>query len=353
MASVLVARRGQVGRITLNRPEALNALTLEMVRTIGSALTAWKDDPAVRIVIIDSASEKAFCAGGDIRAISASGKAGDGLAQRFWQEEYRLNAQIACYGKPTVAIMDGITMGGGVGIGVHASHRIVTDTTVMAMPEVSIGFFPDVGGTWLLSRTPGAFGTFAALTAHRLSGADAIASKLADAYLPRHSLSSFVEACHIFDFSGNASSGMSTLLFRFARGADAGYLESNKAWIDPAFGEDSVEAILDGLAKNAGKEAQQVLVDMSRHSPTSLNLTLRALREARGDRALEDSRKREFRIACRCIENSDFYEGIRAAVIDKDRSPKWKPPTLSDVTESFVEQFFAPLGSNELRFDSD
>jgi enoyl-CoA hydratase len=353
LALVLIAQNGQVGHITLNRPEALNALTLEMVRDIAGALSDWREDPAIQIIIVDSANKKAFCAGGDIRAISASGKARDGQAQTFWREEYQLNSQIAHFGKPIVTLMDGITMGGGVGIGAHASHRVVTDATVMAMPEVSIGFVPDVGSTWLLSRAPGAFGMFAALTARRLSAADAIACDLADAYIPGRILPSFIQALNAFDFSAGSTAGASTLLYRFASPTQPGFFQAHREWIDRAFGKESIEEIVSELTNCDGSEPKQAVVEMLKHSPKSLKLARRALDEAKGDRTLEDSLRREFRVACRSLENPDFHEGIRAAVIDKDQSPKWTPPELSGVDSTSLEQFFAPLGADELRLDSD
>ncbi len=340
----IVRREGHLGRITLNRPDAMNALTLGMVRDLWAALTAWENDPAVAAVAVDGAGHRGLCAGGDIRALYDAVKAGDteGPAT-FWREEYRLNALIARYSKPYIAFMDGVVMGGGVGVSAHGSHRIVTEKTMIAMPETSIGFFPDVGGTYLLAKAPGELGTHVALTSGRLSGADAIACGLADFYMEAARWPELVAA-----LGASQGSDPKSVLAQFTSPAPASELARARAWIDRCYAHDSVEAIIAALQAAPEPEAQKAANAIARNSPTALKVTLRALRADRAEARLEPCLDEEYRMALRLAFAPDFAEGVRAAVVDKDRKPKWQPAALAAVSPADIDHVFASLGDNEL-----
>jgi enoyl-CoA hydratase len=335
---VLARRDGALGRITLNRPKAINALTLEMVRAIETALDGFLADEAVRVVLLDGAGERGFCAGGDIVGLRDSAL-GDGSAARaFWAEEYHLNARIARCAKPVVAVMDGIVMGGGIGLAGHAAHRLATERLVSAMPEVGIGFAPDVGGTWLLSRPAGELGTHLALTGERLGARDAIAAGLADHVVA----SSAIEAL-IGDLA--AGTAPEVAIDRAAAvpvEVPDGRPPEDLAWIDAAYAHDDVEAILADLDARPEEAAAKAATALRRGSPTSLKVTLRALRDARGLPDLESALEREYRISTAFLDHPDFVEGIRAQVVDKDRSPSWTPPRIEDVGPADVARFLAP-----------
>lgn len=327
-----------IGRITLNRPKALNALTLEMTRSITRLLAEWSADDAIDLVLLRGAGDRAFCAGGDIREIYNAMLAGDPWPIEFWREEYALNRQIAEYGKPIVAVMHGIVMGGGIGLSAHASHRIVTETTSIAMPETSIGFLPDVGGSYLLSRAPGETGTHLALTAGRVAAADAITLGLADIHLPTERLADLPQAlrgCH-------SAQHVRTKLEQLASPPKPGRLPEARAWIDAAYAADRVEEICVHLAERPEPEAQEALALIRANSPTSLKLALRALRKGRALHDLASCLAMEHNIVSHLTQSADFREGIRAAVIDKDRQPKWSPARLEDVSEAAVEDYFLP-----------
>jgi enoyl-CoA hydratase len=339
---VLVSRRGALGHIRLNRPRALNSLTLEMVRTISGALDALERDAGVAVVLLDGAGERGLCAGGDIRAIYESGRRRDGHAERFLREEYALNARIASYPKPYVAIMDGITMGGGVGVSAHGSHRVVTERTRFAMPEAAIGFFPDVGATWLLSRAPGEIGTYLALTGQAVGPDDAIYARLGDRLVPSADLPTLHDA-----LAGLAqpatSEDVSRTLEALARPPETSSLERNRAAIDRLMSFDDVPSIWRALEREDSEFAAQTLHSMAAASPTSLKLTLALLRLGRASGSLEECLVREYRAAWRALRGHDFYEGIRAAVIDKDRRPRWSPARFDDVSEALVGEHLAPV----------
>jgi enoyl-CoA hydratase len=329
--AVLVTVDGQAGRITLNRPDTLNALTLEMVRLIDDALDRLERADFIATVIIDGAGERALCAGGDIRSIYEAALAGDPSPRTFWEEEYRLNARIARFSKPIVVVMDGIVMGGGVGISAHASHRVVTERSVVAMPEVGIGFAPDVGGTWLLSHAPGEFGTHVALTTERLGPADAMACGLADSFVTVEELT----ALYLELGSVEAGRAIATT----ASDPPAGRLEGRCRWIEQCYRADSAEEVVAQLRAN-GEEASVAADEIVSKSPTSIKVALRALRQARGLPSLERCLEMEYRISTTFLDTPDFIEGVRAAVIDKDRSPHWSPARLEDVGD--IDRFFAP-----------
>ncbi len=349
--AVLVRREGALGRITLNRPKAINALTTGMVVAVDAALRAWAVDDRVAAVLVDGAGGRGLCAGGDIRFFRDCALRGDPAPKAFWAAEYRLNALISTYPKPYVALMDGLVMGGGIGISAHGATRIVTERSVLSMPEVGIGFVPDVGGTHLLARMPGEIGTHLALTGGRIGAADAIACGLADHQLPGAALPAFVAALRAAAAAGLGAGGADTLARRYATPAAAGgppALAADRAWIDPCYRYDSVEEILAALAASPVPAARAAGLEIATKSPTALKVTLRALRAARTLPGLGACLDQEYRISCVLLGTHDLVEGVRAAVVDKDRSPRWSPDRLADVTAGDVERFFAPLGADEL-----
>ncbi len=341
-AETLVERQGALGRIRLNRPKALNSLTLGMVRDIEAALDDFERDPDIVAVLITGEGERGLCAGGDIRAIYDGGKAGSDEPAIFWREEYRLNARISRYPKPYVAIMDGIVMGGGVGISVYGSHRIVTERTRFAMPETGIGFFPDVGASWFLTRQDIEVGTYVALTGEPLTAADAILVGLADSLVSLDRLPALIEALSCLQ-SGKSGEGVSSVIKAHSTKPESSKLEQNRKAIDRLFAFDTVEEILEALKGDSGVFAQQCLAVLSTKSPLSLNVTLRLLRLGRQSPSLEACLEREFAATVAVLASHDFYEGVRAAVIDKDRNPQWRPAALVDVTEADVAAYFQPV----------
>ncbi|WP_284985199.1 enoyl-CoA hydratase/isomerase family protein [Arthrobacter sp. fls2-241-R2A-172] len=335
---VLFERRGHLGIVTLNRPKAVNALNAGMVKAMLQQLTDWADDDAVATVLVRGAGDRGLCAGGDIVAIYKDMLHGGTETAAFWADEYRLNALISQYPKPYVAFMDGLVLGGGVGISAHGSVRVVTERTRTGMPETTIGFVPDVGGTLLLSRSPGETGTHAALTGAHLSGADALFLGLADHFVPSDSLPALAEALE--------SSTAAAAVDRFAQAAPDSPLAAQQGWIDAAYAQDDAGEIVRSL-RSAGAEAAAAADTIEAKSPTSVKVTLESLRRVRG-LSLEEALDQEYRVGLRCLAGPDFREGIRAQVVDKDRNPQWKPPTLAEVQRSDVESYFAPLGEREL-----
>ncbi len=345
---IVVRKLGALRRITLNRPQALNAITLDMAVTMTAFMREWADDAAVGAVLIDGAGERAFCAGGDIRALYDAAKAGGSLAAQFWATEYKLNVLIARYPKPVIAIMDGLVMGGGVGLSAHAAHRVVTERSEVAMPEVGIGFFPDVGASFPLARAPGCVGAYLALTGNRAGAADAIYCGLADIHVPAAKLvaiPTIVADCRTGDDARARLGGLST-------SPAPGNLPTARPWIDCCYSADRVEDMFDRLQGSGEEPARAALETMHKASPTSLKITLRNLREAASFQRVEQSFRQDYRIALACIAGHDFIEGIRAAIVDKDRKPAWQPARLEDVTPDVVEAHFRPLGALELKFDN-
>lgn len=340
---VLFAREGTVGHITLNRPKVLNALTLGMVRLIHPQLAAWARDPAVKLVVIEGAGDRAFCAGGDIRALHDWGRAGDANVIRLYYEEYRLNTYIKHYPKPYVALMDGIDMGGGVGLSVHGSTRVATERLVFAMPETGIGLFPDVGGTYFLPRCPGEIGMFLALTGERLKAADAIYAGIADVFVPSERLGALKARIA-------AGEAIEAVLAELAGDAGAAPLAERRASIDRHFSEDSVAGIIASLEADGGEWARKVLTTLASKSPTSLLVTYRQIREG-AKLSFEDCMKLEYRLTNRFMRGHDFYEGVRAIIVDKDQKPAWRPAALADVAPAEIDRYFSSLGADELRFD--
>ncbi|MEU2335348.1 enoyl-CoA hydratase/isomerase family protein [Streptomyces sp. NPDC006654] len=340
-APVLLHVEGRAAHITLNRPKAINALSHPMVERIAEALTDWEHDPAVETVVITGAGERGLCAGGDIRAVHDDARDGDGTAAAaFWRDEYHLNARIARYPKPYVAVMDGIVMGGGVGISAHGRVRIATERSRIAMPETGIGFVPDVGGTYLLSRAPGELGTHLALTGAGIGAADAVLCGLADHHLPSGALQAFV--------ADLAELPVPEAVARHERPAAEGELAGHRTWIDACYAADTVEEIVRRLLAHGDAAAKETAHILFGRSPTALKVTLRALRGARQLDTLEQVLDQEYRVSCATLTTPDLVEGIRAQVVDKDRAPRWSPATLDEVTEADVDRFFTPLGAREL-----
>ena len=334
-------RCGAIGHITLNRPQALNALTLNMVRAISRALDDWEHDPTVKAVVVEGAGDRAFCAGGDIRLLWEQGTAGDHKAQLdFWREEYVLNVRIKRYPKPYVAVIDGIVMGGGVGVSVHGSHRIAGDGFAFAMPEVGIGFFPDVGATWFLPRLAGKTGIYLALTGARAKAGDAVALGLAEAHVSRAKIPELIAALE-------AGEDVAAALAHFKSPAEAGPIVQNRAAIDAAFSAESVSAILARLADDGSDFSREAAKTIGQKAPLSLAVALRQMQVGAGI-SFEEAMRTEFRIVSRICRGTNFYEGVRATIIDKDQKPAWKPARVEDVTTPEVDAIFAPLGADEL-----
>lgn len=332
---VLTEVDGSVGLITLNRPKAINSLNQQMVDDLTAILTGWADDDAVRAVVLSGAGERGLCAGGDVVSIYHSARKDGVEARRFWRDEYLLNARIAEFPKPYVAVMDGIVMGGGVGVSAHANTRVVTDTSKIAMPEVGIGFIPDVGGVYLLSRAPGGLGLHAALTGAPFSGADAIAMGFADHYLPHGDVEAFRRAI--------VSDGVENALAKYAVEPPPSELAAQRDWIDDCFARDTVEDIVAALRGHDAGPANDAANLIATRSPIALSVTLEAVRRAAKLQTLKDVLVQDYRVSSASLRSHDLVEGIRAQLIDKDRNPTWSPAQLAAVTAADVEAYFAPV----------
>lgn len=346
---VIACREGAAGVVRLNRPKAINALTLGMTREIVAALDEFEPDPGASLILLEGAGDRGLCAGGDIRGLHDSAKAGGDLGPVFWREEYILNARIAEFPKPYVAYMDGLVMGGGVGLSAHSAHRVVTDKTKMAMPEVSLGFFPDVGGTWLLSRAPGEVGTYYALTGLTMSGADAVYVGAADILISSSDWPAVRDALTNAPLKATAADVRGILASYAASGVQAP-VAAHRELIDRAFAHDTVEEIFAALKQDGSEFALATLKALSRNSPTALKVTLELVRRARTSRSLKECLVREYNSALTVFTSTEFVEGVRAAIIDKDRSPKWSPSRVEDVTPGIVEKYFAPNPKYKLVF---
>ncbi|GAB3277656.1 enoyl-CoA hydratase/isomerase family protein [Sinomonas notoginsengisoli] len=342
---VLFERKGGLGVVVLNRPRAVNALTMGMAEAMLAQLTAWAEDDTVQTVLVRGAGDRGLCAGGDIVAIYHDMLDGGDATARFWATEYRLNSLISRYPKPYVAFMDGLVLGGGVGVSAHGSHRIVTERTRTGMPETTIGFAPDVGGTLLLASAPGEAGTHAALTGAHLDAADAIHLGLADFFIPSSRLDAVAAALE--------RDRADDVVGRLASEPPLSPLAAQRGWIDAAYASDDAEEIVTRLRAHEDPAARAAAETIEAKSPTSIKVTLEALRRARArgpiPLALEEALEEEYRVGLHLLAGHDFQEGVRAQVIDKDRNPRWEPSTLADVTRGEVEACFAPLGDRELR----
>jgi enoyl-CoA hydratase len=328
--------------LILNRPKSINSLTHSMVNTMREVLREWEHDDDVGAVVLEGAGDRGLCAGGDIVAIYHSARSDGVEARQFWYDEYILDGYIAGYPKPFVALMDGIVMGGGVGVGAHAGTRVVTDTTKMAMPEVGIGFVPDVGGTYILSRAPGNLGLHAALTGAPFSGSDAIAMGFADHYVPHEALGDFARA--------TVDDGVHQAITQYAVAPPQSELVVQRSWIDECYAGETVVDIVAALRGHDAGPANDAANLIATRSPTSLAVTLEAVRRARALDTLEDALRQEYRVSCATLRSHDLVEGIRAQVIDKDRNPQWSPSSLSAISAADVEAFFAPA-DKDLSFE--
>ncbi len=341
---VLIDKRDGLGLITLNRPRAINALSHPMALTILAALRQWASDDEVRAVVVTGAGDRGLCAGGDIVAIYEDAKnsavGADSPSGRFWRDEYILNAYIARYPKPYIVVMDGIVMGGGVGLSGHGSHRIVTERSKVGMPETGIGFIPDVGGTYLLARTPGELGTHVALTTARMGAGDAIAAGFADYFVPSEQIPALLDALRTAE--------PDVAIAKFAQAAPASELAAQRDWIDACYSADTVEEIVARLQAHESPAANRAAVDVLSKSPVALKVTLRSLRDGRVFGSLEEVLNEEYRVSVASLSSHDLVEGIRAQVVDKDRNPRWQPATLSEVSTAQVDAYFAGLGDQEL-----
>ncbi|MEM8793568.1 MAG: enoyl-CoA hydratase/isomerase family protein [Pseudomonadota bacterium] len=341
MADILTRIEGRAGRITLNRPQALNALTYDMLREIERVLDLWRDDPAVALVLIDAAGDKAFAAGGDIVDLYNTGRAGDfAFGRKFWAHEYRINAKVARYPKTYVAVMTGFTMGGGVGVSAHGSHRIVTDGSQVAMPECGIGLVPDVGGSLLLAQAPGFLGEYLGMSSTRMGPGDAIFAGFADSYVPVSSLEGLK--------AGLAETGDLDMIADFAEPAPESPLRDLLGDIDRVFSRDSaveIASMLEGLEVDWAAKAHKAI---RRNCPISVACSLRMIRNVRVLGQIEAALAQEYRFIWRCMEEGEFLEGIRAAVIDKDRNPQWARPKLEDIGADDVAHMLSPPPGGDL-----
>ncbi|XP_075368555.1 3-hydroxyisobutyryl-CoA hydrolase, mitochondrial isoform X2 [Mycteria americana] len=351
-AEVLLEKRGGAGIITLNRPKTLNALNFSMIQQIYPQIKTWEQDPETFLIIIKGTGGKAFCAGGDIKAITDAGKVGDRLAQDFFRQEYILNNAIGTCKKPYVALIDGITMGGGVGLSVHGLFRVATEKTVFAMPETAIGLFPDVGGGYFLPRLSGRIGYYLALTGFRLKGRDVLKAGIATHFVESEKLPALEK--DLIALKSPSAENIADLLNSYHVKSKVDkekefVLDEHMEKINSLFSANSMEEIVRKLKQDGSPFAIKQLETINKMSPTSLKMTLRQLREG-ASMSLQDVLTMEYRLSQACMRGHDFYEGVRAVLIDKDQSPRWKPAALEEVSDEFVDDCFKPLGNNDLKF---
>ena len=351
---ILLGRRDGLALVTLNRPKALNTLTLGMYRAFDPQLVAWGRDPSVRAVLVRGAGGRAFCAGGDVRAIydarTSPAAVGD-LKSDFFREEYRLIQRVHRFPRPYVAVIDGITMGGGAGISVNGSHRVATERTLFAMPEVHIGLFPDVGATRYLNLCPGRIGLYLALTGNRIAAPDALYCGLATHYVPHDRAEDLASALVAIDWqSGRERAQVDAVLAGFHRDPGPAPLAGLRPAIDRCFSGASVEAILDQLAKEGGEWGRETRATIERGSPFSVKLTFRQMKLGARGIDIEAALALEYRMTQHVMAGHDFFEGIRAVLVDKDQRPRWEHASLAEVTEAEVDRYFESLGERELVF---
>lgn len=350
-SEIIFSVRGRVGFILMNRPKALNALTRSMCVEMKAQLDQWAGDPKVEAVVIEGEGEKGFCAGGDVVKVACSGRAGTSEWRDFFRDEYRNNAAIKHFSKPYVALMDGITMGGGVGVSVHGTYRIATERTMLAMPETGLGLIPDVGGGYILPRLPGASGMYLALTGYRAKAADCLYLGLATHYVPSERLTDLKAKLAEAPTGGDVAA-VGVLLDDFAEDPGPAPLAEHRDTIDRCFARDSVEDILAALNRKPTDWAARQAATLRTKSPTSLKLTFEQMR--RGSMmSFDECLKMEFRLVSRIVlDGKDFYEGVRALLVEKDKSPKWRPATLDAVSQADIQAHFADLGADELTFST-
>ncbi|NXG47289.1 HIBCH protein, partial [Psilopogon haemacephalus] len=350
-AEVLLEKKGCAGIITLNRPKALNALNISMIRQIYPQIKAWEQDPETFLIIIKGTGGKAFCAGGDIRAITDAGKIGDRLTRDFFREEYTLNNAVGTCKKPYVALIDGITMGGGVGVSIHGHFRVATEKTLFAMPETAIGLFPDVGGGYFLPRLSGRIGYYLALTGCRLKGRDVLKAGIATHFVDSEKLPALEK--DLIALKSPSTENVADLLNSYHAKSKADQdkpfvLDEHMEKINSLFSGNSMEEIVKKLKQDGSAFANKELETINKMSPTSLKLALRQLREG-ASMSLQEVLTMEYRLSQACMKGHDFYEGVRAVLIDKDQAPRWKPAALEEVSDEFVDDCFKSLGNNDLK----
>lgn len=343
MTDINIRKNGNIGHITLTREKVLNALSHDMALQIEKALHDWSIDDDVKLVLIDATGEKAFCAGGDVQDLYAKGKAGDyENGTNFWRDEYRLNALIAHYNKPYISVMNGIVMGGGVGISALGSHRIVTENTSFALPECAIGLIPDVGSSHLLAQAPGFIGEYLALTGGRVGYEDAIYCGFADHFVPKENLLALTQAL--------IASGNSADISHHSGVTEPGELSKLRNEIDIIFSLDTIGDILSALEKSDAEWASKALYKINRASPISICVTLQTIRTIRANPGINNALRQEFRFVSRALEHGDFVEGVRALIIDKDKQPNWRFETITDVPDEIVQQFLSPAVGGDIEF---
>jgi enoyl-CoA hydratase len=341
LTDVLTLTEGPLGRLRLNRPKALHALNTPMCAAMLAALDTWATDPAIQAILIDHAEGRGFCAGGDIRMLAESG-ATDGVdARAFFHVEYRLNHRLFTYAKPTVAFMDGITMGGGVGLALPCDFRVATENTKLAMPETGIGLFPDVGGGWYLSRLPGRIGQYLALTGHRLDGAECLALGLATHYLSSETLDEAKQRI------AGAPQDIGAILDDLSGSAPEARILAHRDAIDRLFASDALEDIYAVLESDDGEWAAQQLTTLQTKSPQTMKVSLRLLHEGRQMPTFEDEMRQEYAVGAHVVQRHDFLEGVRAVIVDKDNAPRWSAASPEGVSDHVIDQIFAPLPDAE------
>ena len=339
---------GAVGRVRLCRPEALNSLTPEMCAALHTQLRRWAIDDSMAAVVVTADGGRAFCAGGDVRHVYDTGREDPVAARSFFQIEYPMNAAIVDFPKPYVCLIDGIVMGGGLGISVHGSFRVMSEHAMAAMPETGIGLLPDVGATAFLNACPGRIGLYLGLTGTRLHAADAIHAGIGTHFVPRERQAALLDALAGAEYLGDAFAVVEGIVSRFAGDPGESVLRSQQQEIDRLFADDTVEEIVETLKTEGSAFSDSCLETLSRMSPTSLKITARQISDNAGI-SPKEALILEYRLVSRVLEGHDFYEGIRAALIDKDRNPAWKPAHLDMVSDADIDTYFAPLGAAELR----
>lgn len=350
VAEEIKSKEGYLGLITLKRPEALNALTLNMVQSLDQYLHAWEMNDDIKAVIIRGSGGKAFCAGGDIKQVYAEKQSNNPHINRFFWNEYRLNHHIHNYRKPYIAFLDGLTMGGGVGISIHGSHRIATERFTFAMPETRIGFFPDIGSSYFLPRCPGSLGVYLGLTSKQINTTDALYTGLVDYGVSSDQLENIVQALADHPLNAqNSHSAISKIIEPFTTSFENSTLSSYKKEINHCFSAESIMEIINRLRQLRTGWSEETIEDLLTRSPTSLTVTLKEMHE--GKRMdFDNCMKMEYRLACHFLQSHDFFEGVRARVIDKDNQPTWKPAKLDEITNALINSYFEPL-DEELRFN--
>lgn len=347
---VIFSQEKHIGLITLNRPQALNALTFQMILALQEQLQAWRQDNTVHAVVIRAVEGKAFCAGGDIRSLYDTGRSDRTLQMQFFWHEYRLNHFIHNFNKPYIALMDGVTMGGGVGISLHGSHTVATERFLFAMPETGIGFFPDIGASHLLSRCPGAFGEYLGLTGNRLSAVDSHALGLVRQLISSDKLDEVLEYLINTDLSTDAHARVHTCLKNFAMPKAVAPIMAIEAAVNQCFDQVTVEAILAGLQEKDDNWSKETLQNLSQKAPLSLKVTLAQIHKAKR-MSLADCLNMDYCLVSHFVQHPDFYEGVRALIIDKDKSPQWQPKTLVEVTGEMINSYFEAAGRQKVLLD--